>query len=82
MPSRIFMAVHVMPLKDATPRMWTVTRGRHPTRELARFPRQREAIAFGRTEAQRTKVDLVVHGRDGTIRRKDSFGPDSRRQRG
>lgn len=43
---------------------------------LSTHNRQDNAITKGRTEAQHDKVDLVVHGRDGRIRSKDSFGND------
>ena len=38
--------------------------------------KQGSAIAVGKSEAIRDRVDLVVHGRDGKIRSKDSFGND------
>jgi hypothetical protein len=37
---------------------------------------QAEAIEAGRETAQREEVELVIHGRDGRIRDKDSFGND------
>lgn len=37
---------------------------------------QNAAIAAGKREAKKDKVDLVVHGRDGKIRSKDSYGND------
>jgi hypothetical protein len=37
---------------------------------------QGNAIDHGKTEAKRDRVDLVVHGRDGKIRSKDSYGND------
>ena len=37
---------------------------------------QRNAIVAGRGEVKRDRVDLVVHGRDGRIRSKDSYGRD------
>lgn len=37
---------------------------------------QDNAITKGRSEAKRDSVDLVVHGRDGRIRSKDSYGHD------
>lgn len=43
---------------------------------------QREAIGLGRTAAVKHRCDLVVHGRDGRIRSKDSFGRDPRRRKG
>lgn len=37
---------------------------------------QKQAIDAGRRAAQREGSELVVHGRDGKIREKDSFGRD------
>ena len=37
---------------------------------------QKEAIDAGRRLAQNERSELVVHGRDGKIREKDSFGHD------
>jgi hypothetical protein len=37
---------------------------------------QAEAISHGKKMAMRTKTELIVHRTDGTIRSKDSFGPD------
>jgi len=38
--------------------------------------KQETAIAEGRGTAKRDHVELVVHGRDGRIRAKDSLGND------
>ena len=38
---------------------------------------QAAAIERGKSEAKQDRVDHVVHGRDGKIRSKDSFGNDS-----
>jgi hypothetical protein len=43
---------------------------------LSTHNKQGNAIVNGRTEAKQDKVDLVVHGRDGRIRSKDSYGND------
>lgn len=37
---------------------------------------QKQAIDAGRRAAKREGSELVVHGRDGRIREKDSFGRD------
>ncbi|MFA7298514.1 MAG: DUF2188 domain-containing protein [Candidatus Absconditabacterales bacterium] len=37
---------------------------------------QEEARQFGRQRAIDLKTELVIHGRDGKIRNKDSYGPD------
>ena len=38
--------------------------------------KQSAAIDVGRTEAKADRVELVVHGRNGRIRSKDSYGND------
>lgn len=37
---------------------------------------QSDAIDVGRNIAQRDKTELSIHGKDGRIRQKDSFGGD------
>lgn len=39
-------------------------------------PTQRQAIDAGRDAAKVERSELVIHGRDGKIRDKDSFGSD------
>ncbi len=39
-------------------------------------PTQKQAIDAGRDAAKAERSELVIHGRDGKIRDKDSFGPD------
>ncbi len=43
---------------------------------------QAEAIARGRELAKAEQSELLIHGRDGKIREKDSHGPDPRRIKG
>jgi hypothetical protein len=50
---------------------WNVKRGGH---QLSHPRLQSTAIERGRTEACKDRSDLVVHSRDGRIRRKGSFG--------
>ncbi len=40
------------------------------------FNTQAEAIKFGRAAAKNTKSELYVHGKDGTIKSKNSYGRD------
>lgn len=40
------------------------------------FPTQKEAIEYGRKIAINQKSELVIHGKDGKIRDKDSYGND------
>lgn len=39
-------------------------------------PTQAEAIERARAQAQRERVEVVIHGRDGKIRDSDSYGND------
>jgi hypothetical protein len=43
---------------------------------------QAEAAKAGRGVAQKNKSELLVHGRDGKIRERSTFGPDPRRTKG
>ena len=43
---------------------------------LSNHRTQANGAAAGQMEAKRDRVDLVVHGRDGKIRSKDSYGND------
>jgi hypothetical protein len=40
------------------------------------FNTQSEAIAYGRNAAKSAHSELYVHGRDGTIKNKNSYGND------
>ena len=62
---------HVVPHKDG----WAV-RGEGNEKVTSISPTQRQAIEEGRTIAQHKQAELVIHGRDGKIRDKDSFGRD------
>ena len=68
MPTR---DVHVVPHEDR----WA-TRREGAERVSRTFDTQREAYASGRATAQRERVEVVTHRRDGTIRDSDSFGRD------
>lgn len=63
--------VHVVPSEGG----WTVRR-EGATRATKRFDTQADAIKWARQSAAKEQTDLVVHGRDGKIRSKDSFGTD------
>lgn len=43
---------------------------------------QEEAIDAGRRITQRERGELVIHGRDGKIREKDSYGNDKHPPKG
>lgn len=40
------------------------------------FKTQKKAIKKGRSIARRDKTELFIHGRDGQIRERDSYGND------
>lgn len=63
---------HVVPHPDGG---WSVKKGgaTHVTR---RFETQKEAISYGRKISKAQGSELYVHGRDGMVRSKDSYGND------
>lgn len=52
---------------------WKVTQAGS---RLSSHRTQANAIRSARTEARQDAVELVIHGRDGRIRSKDSYGCD------
>lgn len=44
--------------------------------------RQRDAVSAGRARAKEEKCELVIHGKDGKIKRKISYGNDPKRRKG
>lgn len=70
--------VHVTPRPDG---MWQVkTEGSSRAHRIART--QGEAIGIGRQVAQRNRSEPLIHGTDGRIRDKRSYGNDSLPPRG
>jgi len=65
--------VHVFPTGDGR---WGVGQG--GTR-LSSHLSQATAIKAGRQRARVEHVELIVHGRDGRVRKKDSYGRESGR---
>lgn len=55
---------------------WQV-KGAGNSRATARTSTQKEAIEIGRSIAQHQKSELVIHGKNGRIRAKDSYGNDN-----
>ncbi len=43
---------------------------------LSNFQTQKEAINFGTRVAKNYKSEIIIHGRDGKIREKNTFGND------
>lgn len=46
------------------------------TRASKVFVTQQKAISYGRHAAKKTGTELYIHGRDGTIKNKNSYGKD------
>lgn len=63
---------HVVP-RDGR---WAV-RGEGNSRISSEHRTQGTAINFAMKVARSEKSEVVIHGRDGKIRDKDSYGPDS-----
>ena len=71
------MAQHVVP-RDGK---WAVRRtGSYKATKL--FDTQMEAAARGRQIARNQRTELYIHGRDGRIQERDSYGRDPHPTRG
>lgn len=57
------------------PNGWA-TKKEGSSRAGAVLPTQAKAIDRAREQAQRDRVEVVIHGRDGKIRDSDSYGND------
>ncbi|WP_454753540.1 DUF2188 domain-containing protein [Cupriavidus necator] len=68
--------MHVVPAGDR----WAVEAEGSHGRDT--FDTQEEAVAAGTERAQQKKVELLIHGRDGRIRERNSYGNDPRDIRG
>ena len=64
-------AQHVVP-RDGK---WAVRKG-GADRVTRRFDTKREAVEAAREIARKQRVELYIHGRDGRIRQRDSYGED------
>ena len=62
---------HVVPRDDK----WAV-RKTGSERVARKFDTQREAIEVARGFARNQKTELYIHGRDGRIKKRDSYGDD------
>ncbi|MDF3835798.1 DUF2188 domain-containing protein [Cupriavidus basilensis] len=69
--------VHVIPHGDGWDVVHEGAKG-----ERAHFPTQEEAVDAATVIAQRDKVELLVHGQDGQIRTRSSYGQDLRNHKG
>lgn len=55
---------------------WSVRKG-GARRASRTFETQKEAIAYGEKISRKQGAELYIHGRDGMVREKSSFGGDS-----
>jgi hypothetical protein len=62
---------HVVPKGD----QWAV-KGEGNTRNTRITPTQREATEVARTIARNQQSELLIHGQNGQIRQRDSYGND------
>ena len=63
--------IHVVPHENG----WA-TRKEGNERASGVYTTKSEALERGRNQAQREKVELVIHGKDGKIQDSDSYGRD------
>jgi len=54
---------------------WSVRKA-GASRASGTFDTQKEAVARARDVAQKQKTELFIHGRDGRIRERNSYGKD------
>lgn len=64
--------IHVVPAGER----WAVETEGAQARET--FDTQEEAVAVGAARAKTKKVELFIHGRDGKIRERNTYGHDPR----
>lgn len=64
--------VHITPRDDG---QWNVVRD-GAQRASSVHATQADATGAGRDTARREKTELIIHGRDGRIRDRDSYGGD------
>lgn len=69
--------IHVVPTDDG----WATIRD-NGSRHRDAAPRQQDVIDVARDRARREGVELYIHGRDGQIRARDSYGNDPYPPRG
>lgn len=62
---------HVVPRGDK----WSVRRA-GASRASGTYSTQQEAVEAAKRIAQNQQTELYIHGRDGRIRERNSYGPD------
>lgn len=70
--------IHVVPVDSAGWAIEVEGQGRSEKR----YDNQDEAIRDATEAAKQTKVELIIHGRDGQIRARNSYGHDPRNIKG
>ena len=55
--------------------IWQI-KSEHSKKATKNFLTQKDAISYAREIARKQQGELVIHGRDGKIRDKDSYGKD------
>lgn len=68
---------HVVPSTDG----WKVKKA-NSERATKKFDTQKQAISYAMGVAKNQKSELLIHGKDGKIREKNSYGKDSFPPRG
>ncbi len=63
---------HVVPKSEGG---WSV-RKTGAVRATRTFETQKEAVAYAKDLARKQNVEVYIHGKDGTIRSRDSYGSD------
>lgn len=66
------LSKHVVPSSSGG---WAV-RNAGAVRASRIFDTQAEAVKFGRDAAKKVQAEFYVHGRDGTIKERNSYGRD------
>jgi len=54
---------------------WAV-RGEGSCKATRKFDTQSDAVVYARSIAQSSHGEIIIHGRDGKIRERDSYGND------
>ena len=68
--------IHIVPASGG----WTVEHAGGRDRKF--YPNQEDAITAGTEQARQEQVELFIHGRDGQIRERNTFGHDPREVKG
>jgi len=66
---------HVVPYKKSGDSKWAVISA-GSKKHSAVFDKQSEAISQAQETAKNNKVELLIHGRNGMIRERNSYGKD------